>query len=61
MVEDIKISQEIIELNMIQEFIDKLYFGEQIHKSRIAFISNRLNDIIKELKTIQECKQSIEA
>lgn len=57
MVGDIKITQELIDkLNMVQEFIDELYYGRQHTKERIAFIANTLSDIIKELKTIQECK-----
>ena len=53
MASDIKISQEIIDkLNMVQEFIDELYYGKQHHKPRIAFMTNTLSDIIKELKTI---------
>lgn len=54
---DIKISQEIMDkLNVVQEFIDELYFGRQHYKERIAFVGNTLNDIIEELKTSQECK-----
>jgi len=57
MVGDIKISQEILDkLNMVQEFIDDLYSGKQQYRDRIAFIANTLDDVIKELKTIQECK-----
>ena len=57
MVGDIKISQELIDkLNMVLEFIDALYEGRQQYKDRIAFMANTLSDIIKELKTIQECK-----
>ena len=55
---DIDISQENIDkLTMIQEFIDELYSGKQHNKPRIAYISNTLNNIIKELKSIQENKQ----
>ena len=54
---DIKIIQESIDkLNIVQEFIDALYYGKQQYRERIAFIANTLNDIIKELKTIQEYK-----
>ena len=54
MVGDIKISQEIIDkLNMVQEFLSALDSGRQQYRGRIAFIANTLDDVIKELKTIQ--------
>ena len=57
MVGDIKISQEIIDkLNMVQEFLGALNSGRQQYRERIAFIINTLDDVIKELKTIQERK-----
>lgn len=57
MVGDIKVSQEIIDqLNMVQEFPGALNSGRQQYRDRIAFIANTLDDVIKELKTIQECK-----
>ena len=57
MVDDIKTSQEILDkLNLVQEFIDDLYWGRRHYKECIAFIANILNGIIEELKTVQECK-----
>ena len=55
MVNDIKTSQKILDkLDLVQEFIDDLYWGRRHYKERIAFIANTLNDIIEELKTVQE-------
>jgi len=57
MASDTKISQELIDkLNMVQEFLDALNSGKQQYRGRIALMINTLDDVIKELKTIQERK-----
>lgn len=53
MAKNIKIDQRIIDkLNLVEEFIDDLYFGKEPYKDRIAFIANTLSDVINELKAI---------
>ena len=60
MVGNSNISREIIDkLNMVQEFVDDLYFGRQHYKSRIAFIANTLNETVETLKSIPKCKQKV--
>ena len=46
-----KINQGIInKLDLVQKFIDEIYFGKQQYKPPIVFISNTLNGIITDLK-----------
>lgn len=53
MAKNIKIDQRIIDsLNLVEEFINDLYFGKTPYKERIAFIANTLNDVVNELKAI---------
>ena len=55
MAENIKVSQEIIDkLHLVEEFIGDIYMGKEPYKARIAFISNTLSDVMKELKGSQD-------
>lgn len=55
MAKNIKVSQEIIDkLRLVEKFISDIYYGKQQYKPRIAFISNTLSDVIKELKGSQD-------